>query len=42
MIGRNRKEFVEYLVRWKNIDSSYDTWVREENLPAPITRRYRR
>lgn len=41
LVGRNRKEFTEYLVRWVGRDSSYDTWVRGENLPVALVRRYR-
>lgn len=40
-VGRNRKEFTEYLVRQIGRDSSYDTQVREENLPILLVRRYR-
>lgn len=42
LIGRNRTEFTEYLVRWAGRDSSYDTWVRGGDLPVQLVRRYRR
>lgn len=42
LVGRNKKEFIEYLVRWTGKDSSYDSWVREGNLPVTLTRQYRR
>lgn len=41
LVGRNRKEFTEYLVRQVSRDLLYDTQVQGENLPIALVRRYR-
>lgn len=39
-VGRSGKEVTEYLIRWKNLGSANDQWIRPENVPTELLRKY--